>query len=568
MIKKIITNLNYQIILFFLSLYLVFTSINLFYLTSEGPDYIFYKDYFDYFFQETPITGRENGLLYFYLISSFIKLQAINITPATELHYISNSVHVINFSLYLVGLVGLYKLLLFKRFDNNNILMSFSILNFMPFTIKLLSTMKPEILAFALLPWSLFCIEIFLKNKNFNYLYWSIFPNILLLSTKSSIIATIGFLYLFIFIRNFKIFNNIKFLKVILFFSIFYFFLLYENYLSNGYLIFNHIPDGGPLLIPEEERVGLSFIYNVNFSDLIQKPYRHNHANSFIGIALLDLFGDYFQWYSYNTKSLYMFDNFVIQGFWYFGNVKELVGLFLGILSYIFIFRYIFKYENVRVYLSLPFFSFFVFLINIYIRSEYFDTSKASLFKSHYYSYLFVITFAFLLVCFLKKNNIFKYILLIFLVLTSFYLHGFFKNTYKSTIDYLSVKNNVSQFCNTNKSIFNLESEEECDDYLQNLCNPDFLLFDLRYLLNNSEIIHSNYPLELINNDGSIIEVDDFDACFNYSQIGFKYKSIYINQIKIPWVNFSYLIISIFSLLKINKLYRKQNKSETHNIQY
>ena len=358
MIKKININIKYQIVLFLTSLFLVFTSINLFYLTSEGPDYIFYKDYFDYFFQEAAITGRENGLLYFYLISFFIKLQAMNITPATELHYISNSVHIINFLLYLIGLVGLYKLLLIKKFLKNNIFISFSILNFMPFTIKLLSTMKPEILAFAVLPWTLFCLEVFLKSKNFNYLYWSIFPNILLLSTKSSIIATVGFLYLFIVITNFKTFNDINFLKVVLLFSTFYFLILYENYLSNGYVIFNHVPDGGPLLIPEEERVSLSFIYNINFSDLIQKPYRHNHANSFIGIALLDLFGDYFQWYSNNTKSLYMFDNFAIQGFWYFGNVKELVGLFLGIFSYIFhldIFLKINFYELIYHFLFLVF---------------------------------------------------------------------------------------------------------------------------------------------------------------------------------------------------------------------
>ena len=221
--------------------------------------------------------------------------------------------------------------------------------------------MKPEILAFAVLPWTLFCLEVFLKSKNFNYLYWSIFPNILLLSTKSSIIATVGFLYLFIVITNFKTFNDINFLKVVLLFSTFYFLILYENYLSNGYVIFNHVPDGGPLLIPEEERVSLSFIYNINFSDLIQKPYRHNHANSFIGIALLDLFGDYFQWYSNNTKSLYMFDNFAIQGFWYFGNVKELVGLFL---EYFHTFFYLDIFLKINFYELIYHFLFLVFLFS------------------------------------------------------------------------------------------------------------------------------------------------------------------------------------------------------------
>ena len=568
MLDKIYSRFNYQITLFLISLFFVFTSINLFYLSSEAPDYIFYKDYFDYFFREAPTTGRENGLLYFFLVSCVVKLQELNITPATELHYISNSVNVVNILLYLIGLFGLLKLLIAKNFPKNNIFIAFAILNFMPFTIKLLSTMKPEILAFAILPWALFCIEMFLKSKNFSYIFWSIFPNILLLSTKNSIIASVCAIYLFIVLSNFKIFYSKKFLKYVLIFLVFYSFILYEDYQSNGLFILNHIPEGGALFIQEDNQVKLSFIYNINFPEIIQKPYRHNHANSFIGIALLDLFGDYFQWYSNNTSSLYMFDNYVVKGFWYFGNVKELIGLFLGILSYFFIFKNISIYKATRFYLALPFFSFFVFLLNIFVNKDYFETSRASLFKSHYYSYLFVITFAFLLVCFLKWRNILKYIFLILLVLSSIYLHGFFKTSYTNTLDYLSIKNNVSHFCNTNKLIFNIESSDGCHNYVQNLCSPNILLFDLRYLFNDSEIVHTNYPLELINDEGYIVKVNDMESCLDYVENGFKYKSMYKNQIKIPWVNIMFLVISIYSLYKVNKLFINEINTKSHNIEY
>ena len=175
--------------------------------------------------------------------------------------------------LYIVGLTGLYKLLELKKFEKKNILLSFIILNFMPFTIKLLSTMKPEILAFAILPWSLLCIELFIKYKNINYIFLSIFPNIILLSTKNSIVAAVGAIYLFIVIVNFKTFKNIKFLRAILLFLFFYFLLLYEDFSSNGYLIVNHMPEGGRLLIPEGERVKLNFIYNINFYDLIHSSF-------------------------------------------------------------------------------------------------------------------------------------------------------------------------------------------------------------------------------------------------------------------------------------------------------
>ena len=54
----------------------------------------------------------------FYIFSCFVccKAQELNITPATELHYISNSVNVVNILLYLIGLFGLLKLLIAKNF--------------------------------------------------------------------------------------------------------------------------------------------------------------------------------------------------------------------------------------------------------------------------------------------------------------------------------------------------------------------------------------------------------------------------------------------------------------------
>ena len=238
---------------------------------------------------------------------------------------------------------------------------------------------------------------------------------------------------------------------------------------------------------------------------------------------------------------------------------KGISGLFLGIITYFFIFKFILKIKDVRLYLSLPFFSYLVFLFNIFIRREYFETSRAELFKSHYYSYLFVITFAFLLVCVLKNKSFHKYIFLTFLVLTSFFMHGFFKTTYTNTLDYLSVKNNVSQFCDTNKLIFNIESSNECDDYFTNLCEPDILLFDLRYLLNSNEIVHTNYPLELTNEAGYIVKVNNLSDCLDYAKKGFRFNSIYVNKVRVPWVNLVYLIFSIFSLYQINKMFRNEN---------
>ena len=73
MLGKIYNYINYHVIFFLVSIFLVFTAINLFYLSSEAPDYIFYKDFFDYFFRDTTNTGRENGLLYFFLVKKGMK---------------------------------------------------------------------------------------------------------------------------------------------------------------------------------------------------------------------------------------------------------------------------------------------------------------------------------------------------------------------------------------------------------------------------------------------------------------------------------------------------------------
>ena len=78
MLDKIHSHTHYQITLFLISLFFVFTSINLFYLSSEAPDYIFYKDYFDYFFRETPTTGKKM-VYYIFLVSCVVKLKNLTL---------------------------------------------------------------------------------------------------------------------------------------------------------------------------------------------------------------------------------------------------------------------------------------------------------------------------------------------------------------------------------------------------------------------------------------------------------------------------------------------------------
>ena len=549
---------RFEIIVFSISIYVLYFLLNFFYLSTESPDYIFYKDYFYYFFQENEITGRENGIIYFYLVSLFVKLQENNITPLSEIHVISSSIQMTNLILYLIGLAGLYKLLIFKKFKRELIIISFSILNMMPFTFSLVATMKPEILAFSMLSWSLLALELYLKTDNIFYLYLGIPTNLLIISSKATITAPVFLLYLtFILIHKNKIINK-KVLLAFLIFMILISFVLFENYISNSYFILDHNPGGGGKKIPIEDQVQFEFLYNVNLKQIIQEPYRHNHADSFIGIILLDTFGDYFQWYSNNTKTLFTVDELPIQGIWYFGNVKELLALLASILFFFHIGFYMFKFKNNFIYYLLPFFGYFVFLILVFARRPYFDTSKSELFKTHYFSYLLAITFVFVMVELFKQKSLLKYLIIIFVLLVSFFQYGFPKTEYSNTLTYIKAKNSISPICEFN-SLFipSFSRSNDCKNYSQNICQTDILLLDVRYLSSNLHGQESIYPFE-ITNGKNIVKVKNESECNKFVEEGYIYESLFSNKLLIPFVNTAYFLVSILSLF-ILSIHLKRN---------
>ena len=96
--------------------------------------------------------------------------------------------------------------------------------------------------------------------------------------------------------------NYIKFKDFIFPFIVFYFFrlLYYENLNINTVSIFNHQELEQYLFTAP-----ISFIYNINLLELVENPFRNAHANSLIGITLIDLFGDYFERYWDHNRSLF-----------------------------------------------------------------------------------------------------------------------------------------------------------------------------------------------------------------------------------------------------------------------
>ena len=74
------------------------------------------------------------------------------------------SIHFVNSIIFLYGLIGLGKFLS-KRFSPKNTYFVLFILCFLPSSFELRVTLKPEILAFALIGWLLYYFEIYKNPK-------------------------------------------------------------------------------------------------------------------------------------------------------------------------------------------------------------------------------------------------------------------------------------------------------------------------------------------------------------------------------------------------------------------
>ena len=135
----------------------------------------------------------------------------------------------------------------------------------------------------------------------------------------------------------------------------------------------------------------MNFLYNINFTDLLNDPFRNSHANSFLGITLIDTFGDYFNRYWDHGRSLFykgridLFDMPLL---------RRYVSIILSAIFIIFSlkpsnnkiqnFQYLYLIGILILLLS----SFGIFGLN-------FNPAKGDTLKTHYYSYLLAFSLSF-----------------------------------------------------------------------------------------------------------------------------------------------------------------------------
>ena len=165
----------------------------LFYNSTDSPDFFQYIiPYFDYLFKNTPITGREQGLFYYYIHSWYFYLNYSNLNDISLFTTLHKSIQEVNFIFFLIGLGGIYKLLRLFKFDYYVSLLSLIFINFLPLSIAQRIVFKPEILTFALFPWIIFCLEKFKKSREIKYLFLGIPLLVLCISSKGTIFIMIG----------------------------------------------------------------------------------------------------------------------------------------------------------------------------------------------------------------------------------------------------------------------------------------------------------------------------------------------------------------------------------------
>ncbi len=550
-------NIGY-LFLFISSLVLVFSNINLHYLSTYAPDYQYYKDYISYYYGDYLTTGREQGLIYFFLISFFIKIGSDHFSLYNSDQLVSNAIQLTNVSLYLLGLLGLFYLLRQKGFKTKSILLTFTILNFFPQTLNMILTMKPEIFAFASLPWSILLIMLFFEKNNYKYLYFSILPNTLLLTSKASIVAPVLLIYFYIiFKEKFNIFNK----KFITFFIIFVLFLtpiIIENFDANGKHIYQHTYE----VQWTPEVADPDFLYTINFQELLFDPYRHTHANSLIGMIVLDTFGDYYQWYAYHDHSAFMYMKRNFDSISYITHWRQFFSMILTISLYLFIFYFYFKDKKNKIFYLFPFFGIFVLLLQAYgIPQKGFDKETAELFKTHYYAFLLVICLAFVIINLINRDTKFGYSILGVFIFTTSFLYGL-PNDKPGYIEFINEKNQHIDTCYINAFFIEGFDKSDCNNKAIDICEFDQIIYTPAYIdLYNEEQYNDRNNLSLqtlINSEGDGLTPQSKKECLEAVNNGFVYDSPYIKDIKIPFFNLIYFVlflISMFYLIRKKHLF-------------
>ncbi len=400
-----------------------------------------------------------NGSLYFWSIANFSGFRNDLYSSRDLSTLINNKIQFINLMYYLIGLLGLGLLLKIKKVNPLHILLSFSILNFFPSAFYFRLTMKPEIMAFAILPWLFILFTYYFEQSNNFNTYTLIITLSFALTIKGSITGMVILSLLFLYRKKLiRIRDNLLLLVGTFTLSSL---LLYFNFVVTGKFLF-----GRPNVVDESllnkwnHTADLSFFTNVDLRNLYENPLKYLHSDSFISITLLDTLSDYFTFFwKHNENGNYFqhdkiqyTDNFLIQNF-----LPDYISIIFTLTFYILVVvLYIYGINN-KEFLLLPFCGILILIINsLGFPNKNFDPTTGDLFKVHYYSFLISISFVFLLTYFYKKFNYTQYLSMLLIPMFLITM-GFPKNLSEENLNGVLSKLEYTSICSFIDNIYNAE---------------------------------------------------------------------------------------------------------------
>ena len=530
------------------------------YSSYRGTDFHLYGNYLDYFVFGQSKNLQSQTVGYFSLVSEMIKLNKSTLLISIDYKnlIINHGIQVVNYLFFVIGILGIYKLLRFIDISKFQSLTAINLVSIFPPLVGLRMILKPEILAFCFLPWLIYLILLYRKTYKTVFLVM-LFPIIsLLVSLKASITLMIGLTILLFFGKD-------TFRKEVIYLGVGSLLatsgLILESFQITNIFVWDHkTPPGYNFKAP------LSFLYSINI-DIIQNPYRDTQSSSMIGILLLDTFGDYWQRYWFHLDGFFNNQNPGSRGLINLGSVISLLFYFLSITFLIKEQNLLFKKIGILGYIGL-----FTLIVNAFnlipFLTKNFNPSKGDPIKTHYFSFLLVFTFIYIFIkIFENKNEVYSLIFLVFMTMFSLQLFNPVTTTQIKNDQTLLNKIHLLSPCAVG------DPANIIIGYSHSWCNEEDLILAVCNGPHNEDLVpvkENDYlvfpPDEIYTkrnlvNNSSVITVANYFECINYVTGGFIPQSS--NQFfETPEPNSPFIFNTIFllSLLSISTLCLKKYK--------
>jgi hypothetical protein len=578
--------------IFVFTLYISTIWINFYYISTINVDFHKYYDYINYFLGAGNNIEFGQGVIYYFLISIPFK-QYIKDIDSNNLEIgLSYSVQNINLIFFIIGLIGLYKLLTYFKFDKSIVYLTLSMVNFLPQSIYLRAVMKPEIIGFALLPWIIYFFEKYLKEDKKIYLFFSI-PFFLITVNSKASIAGILIIYFTVFYLK-KLLNSLtisNFLKLFIIFLIALTALQYETYKITDTSFFSRPYDES-----YDYKADLSIVYKINIAEVFKNPFLEYvdeedfysvHAKSVINLTILDTFGDHFNqlfdsdinYFDFYRKDVFnpSSDSILInkdRTINYSGPFNDLLSFRLdkvrkhisslfSIFFYILVMLLCFKDKKFTKFYASPLVGIIcLIIISFGIPSNAFNPFKGDTLKTFYYSFLIVLSFVFVVSYVFKKIKILSYLVLLLFISLIFFIGGHPKENDQTLSEYIINSNQYSIFCSINNVVFlenniiqSIHSSGNINNLKSNCSNRGQKI----NITSNTALV-DNLVVECVVDEAINLKYATAKACrdiiiFNVlnENIANKYSVPYISLLMVLFIFIITLYESIFLLIRINR---------------